>query len=110
MCYKQWVILGDEQMCQLHCLMRPPQPSGNRPKRSLHGMVQARAHALLKAKDMELRTARDEASAQFAAELADARAGLAELERQLAQVHTKPTSCANKPCYNAYIATTHYSV
>ena len=63
-----------------------------------HGMVQARAHALLKAKDMELRTARDEASAQFAAELADARAGLAESERQLAQVHTKSTSCTNKPC------------
>ena len=48
--------------------------------------TQARAHALLKAKEAELRTAREEAQAERAAELAAAQQQLADAFQELSQV------------------------
>ena len=46
---------------------------------------QARAHALLKAKELELRTAKEDAQAEHAAELAIAQQELAAVSRDLSQ-------------------------
>ena len=46
---------------------------------------QARAHALLKAKELELRTAKEDAQAEHAAELAAAQQEVAAVSRDLSQ-------------------------
>ena len=53
--------------------------------------IQARAHALLKAKELELRTAKEDAQAEHAAELAIAQQELATVSRDLTQAW--PASC-----------------
>lgn len=53
--------------------------------------MQARAHALLKAKEAELRTAREDAQAERAAELAAAQQQAAALSKHLSQVTHAPT-------------------
>ena len=50
--------------------------------------MQARAHSLLKAKDGELREAREAAEAHFGDSLRTAEGALADVHRQLAQVPT----------------------
>ena len=47
--------------------------------------IQARAHALLKTKELELRTAKEDAQAEHAAELAIAQQELAAVTRDLSQ-------------------------
>ena len=53
------------------------------PRSEAHLSMQARAHALLKAKESELRTAKEDAQAEHAAELATAQQELAAVSRDL---------------------------
>ena len=56
-------------------------------------MIQARAHALLKAKELELRTAKEDAQAEHAAELAIAQQELAAVSRDLSQARSASYAC-----------------
>ena len=62
--------------------------------------LQARAHALLKAKEGELRTAREDAQAEHAAELATAQRQLAEASKELSQVQSKASHVTALPLLN----------
>ena len=64
---------------------------------------QARAHALLKAKEGELRTAREDAQAEHAAELAAAQRQLAEASKELSQVQYKASHASALPLFNLWM-------
>ena len=65
---------------------------------------QARAHALLKAKEGELRTAREDAQAEHAAELAAAQRQLAEASKELSQVQYKASHVSVLPLFNLMVS------
>ena len=56
-------------------------------------LAQARAGALLKSKDAELRSVHDSATAETAQQLADAESALAETHQQLEQVWAALVCC-----------------
>ena len=62
--------------------------------------LQARAHALLKAKEGELRTAREDAQAEHANELAATQRQLAEASKELSQVRSKASHVTALPLLN----------